>query len=55
MFSTLTLMLFLMPCETRISVETLAVALIRGQKPGPLRMLGPIRCQFKLQIEILMS
>ena len=45
MFSTLTLMLRLVPEGTRISVVPCAVALILGQKPGPLRMLGPIRCR----------
>lgn len=40
---TLTLMPFLMPWDTRISMEALAVALILGQNPGPLLMLVPIR------------
>ena len=43
-------MLRLIPCETSNSVVPLAVALIRGQNPGPLRMLGPIRCGISKKI-----
>jgi hypothetical protein len=41
---TLTLKIFLMPEETRSSVDPLAVPLMVGQNPGPLLKLGPTRC-----------